>query len=370
MDVTPDSPSSGQAPKKPSLFSGWWFLLLVVLVMVAVAARMVYSVRDTLAAKARGDQEYAANVDQDFCIVSKNDIQQSGFNQDAIPALTDPKTVAGADVAEINKKMYGKFLVSGDRVIGVELGGETRAYPLCVLQFHEVVNDTLGGQPILVTYCPWSDSVAVFERDVDGSAMEFGVASDLYKSSLLFYDKHEDGTAGSLWSQLLMKAISGPAAREAKELTPMACQLVHWADWLAAHPDTTVISLETGYGREYGSNPYGPYFDAGITAFPVEPKPEDDSLPLMARIAAVQVTGHWQVYVYDKREQPAADAQPVSWMRDGLSLTRAPHSQAMEPPTLAVTNRMGGPLPVIYSFWFAWYATHPDLPPPIDATAP
>ncbi len=182
------------------------------------------------------------------------------------------------------------------------------------------------------------------------------------------YDRRGDGTTESLWSQLLMRAVTGPAARDGRELTPLHCKLVHWSDWYSAQPETTVVSLDTGYVMEYGSNPFGPYYESSITAFPVEPMPGGDDLPLMARIAAFEVTGHWIPYVYDARDEFAAGGSPIRWMQDGLSFERAPHSQAMDPPTLAAEGRDGGLPPVVYSFWFAWHAMYPDAPAPLEAT--
>jgi hypothetical protein len=88
----------------------------------------------------------------------------------------------------------------------------------------------------------------------------------------------------------------------------------------------------------------------------------------MARIAAVKVTGHWLVYVYDLRDEFSAGGEPIEWMNDGLVFTRFPLSQAMDPPTIEIVSRDGGLPPVIYGFWFAWYAAHPDGPQPLDAT--
>jgi hypothetical protein len=102
------------------------------------------------------------------------------MRKDALQALVDPPTVAGSDIKRINADQRGKFLVSSDRVIGVSLNGAHRAYPLQVMNCHEIVNDTLGGVPIAVTYNPLCDSVVVFERELDGETLVFGVSGLLY----------------------------------------------------------------------------------------------------------------------------------------------------------------------------------------------
>lgn len=368
MDNDPGNSATTQRDK-PGLISGWWVFALIGAIMLAIAIRMLLPVFNTLTRAPLSDPQYTpATFDKEFCLVPRELIVSSGFVRDSIPALTDPQTVPGGAVAAINEEMHGKFLVSGDRVVGVEAGGEARAYPVSILNFHEVINDTLGGQPIAVTYSPWCDSVVVFSREVGGEVLEFGVSGELYNSNLLMYDRRPDGTTESLWSQLLMRAVTGPAAREGSELTPLHCKLVHWAEWFAEQPETSVVSLDTGYVMEYGSNPFGAYYESSITAFPIEPLPEGDELPLMARIAAFQVTGHWLAYVYDRRDDFATGGSPVNWRQDGLDLTRAPHSRAMDPPTLTVETIDGGQPPTVYSFWFAWHAMHPDAAPPLEAT--
>ena len=118
---------------------------------------------------------------------------------------------------------HGRFLVPGDLVIGLSLHGEARAYPLEILALHEVCNDTLGGEPILVTYQPLCDSAVVFERRVDGHTREFGVSGLLYNSNLLMYDRHpEQPQDESLWSQLQFRALAGPAAAQHATLRPRA----------------------------------------------------------------------------------------------------------------------------------------------------
>jgi peroxiredoxin len=184
--------------------------------------------------------------------------------RDAIPALTDPKTQKAEDAA---------WLPDDARVVEVVVGGDVLGVPLRVLDWHEIVNTTVGGEPIAVTYCPLCDSATVFSRRVtpkavagaaeDGSGskpspvvLEFGVSGALYNSNVLIYDRKDKG----LWSQLGMHAVSGPLAGTALEVLPV--EVVSFAAFKKAHggADAKIVSNETGHGRDYSRSPYESYF--------------------------------------------------------------------------------------------------------------
>jgi hypothetical protein len=149
--------------------------------------------------------------------VPREEIHSGGPAKDGIPALSKPKTI-GAKAAT--------YLAAGDRVIGVAIGNEARAYPIRILNFHEIVNDVLGGQPIAVTYCPLCDSAAVFDRNTPRGLREFGVSGLLYNSNVLMYDR--DKRAESLWSQLKSEAVAGVQVRNRLKLLPL--ELTTWSD--------------------------------------------------------------------------------------------------------------------------------------------
>lgn len=189
--------------------------------------------------------------------------------RDAIPALTDPKTEP-ADKAD--------WLPDDARVVEIVVGDDVLGVPLRVLDWHEVVNTTVGGEPVAATYCPLCDSATVFSRRVtphppkaaddaaaDGSAskpspasapvvLEFGVSGALYNSNVLMYDKKDKG----LWSQLGMHAVSGPLAGTVLEMLPI--EVVSFAAFKKAHPAAKIVSKDTGHSRDYSRSPYESYF--------------------------------------------------------------------------------------------------------------
>lgn len=168
-----------------------------------------------------------------------------GTTRDAIPALTTPE-IAGANAS---------FMRDEDRVLGVVQNGAARAYPFGILWWHEVVNDTLGGAPVLATYCPLTGSGIAFDPRVAGTAREFGVSGLVFLSNLVMFDR----TAGSFWVQMRLGSECGPD--RGTSLAPVAALETDWAHWRALHPNTTVITPNTGFRKAYFAYPYGSYAD-------------------------------------------------------------------------------------------------------------
>jgi len=170
--------------------------------------------------------------------------------QDAIRAIDDPQFELAARATEIDPD---------ERVIGVVIHGEARAYPLPILSSHEIVNDVIGGEPVAITWCPLCYSALVFSRRIEGRAepLTFGVSGKLLYNTLVMYDRE----TGSLWSQLYGAAIDGPLSGKTLRLFPSL--LTEWAAWRAEHPDTQVLSkrltrIQFDRGT-YAESPRGSY---------------------------------------------------------------------------------------------------------------
>jgi hypothetical protein len=170
------------------------------------------------------------------------DIESGGPWRDGIPALDHPVflNASGAD----------RSLKSEDMVLGVEFGSVAKAYPVRILNWHEVVNDDVGEQPILISWCPLCGSGLVYDPRLDGRRLTFGVSGLLYKQNLLFFDRETD----SLWSQLRGRAVAGGLAGASLRLLPVT--MTRWGSWKLEHPGTSVLSFQTGYKRDYGVDPY------------------------------------------------------------------------------------------------------------------
>lgn len=175
-------------------------------------------------------------------IVPLRQIEGGGPPRDGIPALIDPEYIPAEEA--------GRLLEPSDRVLGVLFNGEARAYPIRILNWHELVNDTVGGRPILVSWCPLCGSGVVYDPMIGGRRHIFGVSGLLYKRNLLFFDRQ----TGSLWSQLLSEAVTGPMA--GTKLHALPAEDTTWKNWESPHPDTLVLSFATGYQRDYRADPY------------------------------------------------------------------------------------------------------------------
>ncbi|HSG05403.1 MAG TPA: DUF3179 domain-containing protein, partial [Nitrospiria bacterium] len=176
--------------------------------------------------------------------IPKEDILPGGPPKDGIPALDNPKFLKAGKAALLN---------SGDRVLGFSGKGEAKAYPIKILNWHEVVNDTVGGKPVVITYCPLCGTGMAFDPVVKGEHFTFGVSGLLYQSDVLMYDRQTD----SLWSQILQEAVTGKMMGTRLTLLP----LIHttWEEWRKEHPNTLVLSTDTGYSRNYRRDPYEGY---------------------------------------------------------------------------------------------------------------
>jgi len=189
-------------------------------------------------------------------IVPLDRIVSGGVPMDGIPSIDRPKFIASMEA--------DRFLSGEEVVFGLYYGREARAYPAMIMVWHEIVNDVVNGQPVLVTYCPLCYAAIAYERVIDGVAVEFGVSGKLYNSDLVMYDR----LTKSFWSQILGKAIVGQYA--GRELKRIPLDLTTWRLWKQLHPDTVVLSKDTGFSRAYGVDPYLGYYDSDEVWFPLE----------------------------------------------------------------------------------------------------
>ena len=212
-------------------------------------------------------------------LVPLDKIRSGGPPKDGIPSIDDPKFVRAADAA---------FMSDKDIVIGLEINGDARVYPLSILVWHEIVNDKVGKIPVAVTYCPLCYTNQVFERTIDGKEVEFGTSGKLYNSNLVMYDRLTD----SYWSQALGQAITGELT--GYELMTIPFDVISWEDWKKIHPETLVLTTETGYVRAYGVDPYGDYYTDPQIIFPVDNR--DDRMQPKEIILGFHKDGVYKAY--------------------------------------------------------------------------
>ncbi len=317
------------------------FLALIVVVLLLGFVAFVYVpwLVGDLESKPHGMRTPYNGFDLSASILDPLSIIQGGPPKGGIPDLTNPRTISSEEA---------DYLGAHEPIIGVSIGDEARAYPLKILVHHEIVNDIVGEEPIAVTYCPLCDSSAVFDRRDGERVREFGVSGLLYNSNVLMYDR--GSATESLWSQMMTQGVSGQGANRSVKTIPL--EVTTWGDWRSRHPNTTVLSIETGHKRNYSANPYASDFsDSASLRFPVAK--QSAKLPLKARVLGVWTDKAARAYpltAFGKTDERIED------LIDGRKITLQFNSKAK---SLRVANADEG-INWVYCFWFAWYAFHPD----------
>ncbi len=212
------------------------------------------------------------NTDWSRRTIEYSELQHGGPPRDGIPSIDNPEFLSNGEVES--------WLGDNEPIIVLVQNGDARAYPLQILIWHEIVNDTVGGVPVLVTFCPLCNSSIVFDRRVDGTVYEFGTSGLLRNSDLVMYDRQTD----SLWQQLNGEGVVGKHAGRRLKFLPSS--VVSFSEFKHAYPDGKVLSRNTGYARAYGRNPYVGYDRIGQSPFLFDGE-LDGRLSAMERVVAV-----------------------------------------------------------------------------------
>jgi hypothetical protein len=273
----------------------------------------------------------------DDALIPANEIRSGGPGKDGIPALIDPEFVAADDAS---------FLSGKDRVLGISHNGVVRAYPIKILNYHEIVNDLFGDDAVVVTFCPLCGSGMAFSSNIRDARLLFGVSGLLYNSDVLMYDLQTQ----SLWSQLMSQAISGPLKGQRLSILPISH--TSWREWKARYPETEVLSTKTGFRRNYRADPYPNYGRSGKIYFPV-----NQSSKLYKRkmlVMGLEFDGQFKVYPFEELENGQARFADEF---QGISFEVLFDEKNK---TARVLGADGLEIPTTIAFWFAWYAFHPE----------
>lgn len=270
-------------------------------------------------------------------LVPAKEIHKGGPPRDGIPSLDNPRFIPAG---------RADYLKGKDRVLGVSIDGIARAYPIRILNYHEIVNDTVGRKAVVITYCPLCGSGTLFFSTIGGRRFEFGVSGLLYNSDVLMYDRQTD----SLWSQLMSQAISGRMKGE--RLVQLPVSHTSWQDWLSRHPETTVLSDDTGFRRNYRMDPYPNYGRDGRLYFPVSHS--SNEYGRKEPVMGLELTGKFKAYAFKELRKGAPR------FKDEVGGIELHVEFDKEHETARILNADGDELPTTIAYWFAWYAFHPD----------
>ena len=281
--------------------------------------------------------EQKNGFDVSNALVPVDRILRGGPPRDGIPSINDP---AFTHPDEASLWRADDLMLTFD-------AGETRfAYPVGILNWHEIVNHDLTGTPLLITFCPLCGTGIAFDPRVDGRQLTFGVSGLLYNSDLLMYDHQTE----SLWSQIEGRAISGPLV--GTELRPVAIRHELWGRWLErVGSDGQVLSTDTGYRRNYRMSPYGDY---------------DHSERLYFQVTHTSQKYHPKTWVLGWTYNGESKAWPFPELADHSAvLSDRVGGKAVrihydpEVPSAELRDESGNLLPATRAFWFAWYTFHP-----------
>lgn len=303
-----------------------------------------------------------------------DEITWGGVRKDGIPALTEP------DLIPANKASY---LTDNELVFGVSINGDIRAYPYRIMDWHEMLNDTVGGVSVSLAYCTLCGSGILYstQHTPNQPPIIFGSSGFLYRSNKLMYDQKTH----SLWNQFNGKPVVGPLVNSEIELEVLPLATTTWGDWLAQHPDTKVLSLDTGFQRDYIPGlPYGAYFASEELMFPAYV--DDQTLQKKEQVFGLRISGSQKAWPLKLFEPPGVindqvGIVPVVLIGDSSSLTvRAYRSnghqfELTKDMHLISDNKewelteteLIGPegeklprLPGHIAYWFAWSGYYPN----------
>lgn len=266
-----------------------------------------------------------------------DDILSGGPGKDGIPSIDAPKFLVASAAT---------YLDDSDPGVGLTVEGESRFYPYRVLVWHEIVNDTIQGEPVLVTYCPLCATGIVFKREVGGKTQEFGVSGKLWQSNLLMYNRAKNADDESLWSQVLGEAVVGVHTGEKLVIIPS--DIMRWSEWKKLHPDTRVLSTDTGARRDYGRDPYGDYYTSESVSFGANFR--DTRLHPKTLVHGIEIGDAYKAY--------PDDAIARNGEIDDILGGKTIHATKSSEGEVRFTAD-GEPLASIPGFWFSWLAAHP-----------
>ena len=270
--------------------------------------------------------------------VDPKKILSGGPERDGIPSIDKPNFVSANTANHISNRDY---------VIGVYYRGVAKAYPIRIMNWHEIVNDTFKQKSVVVTYCPLCGTGIAFRTDKTSGVNNFGVSGLLYNNDLLLYDRNTH----SLWSQVLGTAISGPL--KGSKLQAIASDNTTWADWKKRYPGTLVLSNKTGVKRDYSRSPYKGYAQSNRVFYPLNHM--DKRYHPKERVIGLTINGQHKVYPFKELAKlPSPIADSFAGKRLKIKFNHKTRSaQVYDDDTNQRIVSTG-------AYWFAWMSFHPN----------
>lgn len=269
-------------------------------------------------------------------IIPIEQILHGGPPRDGIPSIDNPKFIP---------HNRATFLNNEDRILGLFYKNIARAYPIKILNYHEIVNDKIKDESIIISYCPLCGSGIAFSPHLDKPDVRFGVSGLLYNSDMLLYDRETE----SLWSQIMGLAISGKY--KGKKLDRLILQDTSWGNWKKLFPNTQVLSTNTGYFRDYQSHPYGNYDLNSAIYFPV--KHSSKRYHAKEKVLGIEINNKFKAYPFSELGKTTGS---VTDLFAGKKLRIKFNAKNRS----GTVFHEGKEIQSTTLFWFAWIAFNPD----------
>lgn len=260
------------------------------------------------------------------------EIERTAIPRDGIPPLDYPEYISVEDA--------DAWIDDDELVLAFDYKGDKRVYPLQLMLWHEIVNEQLKGDPLVITYCPLCGSGIAYSRLLDGTELTFGNTGQLYRRNLVMYDRNTE----SYWSQIEGKAIMGELT--GKKLTPISIDTVVWGQWKVAHPDSLVLSKDTGYRRPYGLR--GQFSEGDFLFYETSEDIQTHSV-----VYGVEVDGNYKAY-RDK------DLKELGEIIDRIGEVEVKISRDDIGKVTVSRTATGEEIIKERDYWFAWLAFHPE----------
>lgn len=287
--------------------------------------------------------------------ISLDEILSGGPPKDGIPSIDNPKFVTAAE--------SDKWLKDEETGTGFCNKEDCRFYPYQILVWHEIVNDVVAGEQVLISYCPLCLTGIVFDRNINGEVMEFGTSGMLWRSNLVMYNRTKqnqdelsdlekslrlDSKKESLWSQVLGEAVVGELT--GAKLKVLNSDVIRYGDWKKLHQDTKVLSKDTGFSRSYGADPYGDYYTSNTVSFGASFN--DSRLSPKEFILGIEANGKFKAY--------HAGALKIGETKDSVGGREVFIQKSADGIVRMFIDKDKKPLSYIGGFWFSWLAVHPE----------
>lgn len=281
----------------------------------------------------------ASIVDGVYYKIDPSKIEKGCFaGKDCIPSIDNP-------IFE-NTSDGEKWLDDEDVIFGIEYKDEKRAYPQKILNYHEIVNDTIAGDSIAITFCPLCGSAIAYERIVGGEVTEFGVSGKLHNSDLIMYDRNNE----NYWGQITGEAIVGEAAKRGEVLKKVLLSIVSWKEWKENNPNSQILSKNTGYERDYDLYPYDTYEENGDIYFSVQSS--DSRLHPKEVVYGFQINEDIKAYTEEVLKNEKIISDEIGGKKFIINY--------LENGEVVMKDEGGNEHTSIRNFWFAWVAFYPD----------